>query len=362
MQAIRFEMTHPARDGRPVFLAGTFNNWQAGDPRYRLEPIGSSRYAKEVTVSEAWPETIEYKYTRGDWSEVEVDRFGNPINNRRIPKTITYREDRVARWTEGGRFFQESFLPRLEPIEEPFAIPRFIRTRRITALLPHNYYETDRHYPVLYLQDGQNLFDDYAPFGNWAVDKRLAVLSEQGLGDVIIVAIDHAAEERVLEFTPSFRTRLGEGQGKEYTRFLTNVLKPYVDERFRTIPDREFTGIGGSSMGGLISIYAGLMFPRTFSRLMIFSPSLWVAPQIAAHLLQMRGQFSGRIYLYGGGQEGKTMIPNLERFRSQLHTQTHSEHIQFELSIDPFGQHNEVRWGQEFPRALTWLYYGEQNP
>lgn len=360
MQAIRFETSYPGPEEGPIYLAGSFNNWHAGDPRYRLQRIGPNRAATELEILEEWPETIEYKYTRGDWSEVEIDRFGNPIHNRQVSKHTKSQHDEVARWTVGGQFYPGRFLPRIEAIEEPFAIPRLIRTRRITALLPYNYYETDRRYPVLYLQDGQNLFDDYAPFGNWAVDKRLAVLSEIGLGDVIVIAIDHAAEERVKEFTPSFRTRLGKGQGKTYTRFLTTVLKPYVDKRFRTLVGRAHTGIGGSSLGGLISIYAGMMFPEVFSKLMIFSPSLWVVPQIPFHLLQMSAEFSGRIYLYGGGQEGETMIPNLERFRSQLRAQTRSEHVQFELTIDPFGQHNEVRWGQEFPRALTWLYYGDQ--
>ena len=111
--------------------------------------------------------------------------------------------------------YNPDFLPNKVVISESFEIPQLIKTRRITALLPYDYNSSDRRYPVLYLQDGQNLFDDYAPFGNWGIDKKLAHLAGQGKGDIIIVAIDHAEEERIAEFTPSYNTRLGKGRGKE---------------------------------------------------------------------------------------------------------------------------------------------------
>lgn len=252
--------------------------------------------------------------------------------------------------------------PDIRIIDEAFEIPQLIKTRRIAALLPYNYEETDKHYPVLYLQDGQNLFDDYAPFGNWAVDKSLAQLSKAGFGDVIIVAIDHAAEERIAEYTPSQHTKLGVGDGKKYVRFLADTLKPYIDNNFRTKPEREFTGIGGSSMGGLISIYAGLIYPEVYGKLMIFSPALWVAPNIHFHSINFYATFSTRIYLYAGGQEGSNMIPNVERFKEAIVRQGGNQNnIQFNLSIDPQGQHNEAKWGMEFPTALKWLYFPDNN-
>ncbi|MEM9260869.1 MAG: alpha/beta hydrolase-fold protein, partial [Bacteroidota bacterium] len=227
------------------------------------------------------------------------------------------------------------------------------------VLLPHDYYETDKRYPVLYLQDGQNLFDDQAPFGNWGVDKRLAVLSELGKGDIIIVSIDHADDQRVAEFTPSFRTRLGRGDGKKYVRFLADTLKPYIDDHFRTKPEPQYTGIGGSSMGGLISIYAGMMYPEVYDKLMIFSPSLWVTPNIPFQLVDLTNEFNGRIYLYGGAAESATMVPNLERFKDQLSQHQGATTVEFRLEVDPDGQHNEARWGEEFPKAIEWLFFSE---
>jgi hypothetical protein len=90
---------------------------------------------------------------------------------------------------------------------------------------------------------------------------------------------------------------------------------------------------------------------------MVFSPSLWVTPDIPFGLMKLTTPFRGRIYLYGGEAESQTMVPNMERFRDQLLAQTGSDHLDIELAIDPLGQHNEARWGREFPRAVEWLFF-----
>ena len=248
-------------------------------------------------------------------------------------------------------------LPKIEVISENFEIPQLIQTRRIAALLPHDYYDTDKRYPVLYLQDGQNLFDEYAPFGNWSVDKNLATLFEEGFGDIIIIGIDHAGDKRIKEYTPSYTTKLGRGDGKKYVRFLSDTLKPFVDKKFRTLPDRAHTGIGGSSMGALISIYAGLMYPEVYSKLMIFSPALWVAPNIHFHFLNFDHSQDVKAYLYAGGEESEKMIPNIENFKSAFDKKSIQANFEFKLTIDPKGKHNEAHWGREFPKALKWLFF-----
>ncbi|MEL6356303.1 MAG: alpha/beta hydrolase-fold protein [Bacteroidota bacterium] len=352
--------TNPG-DPRPVYIAGNFNSWQPGEPEYQLQPTGQEgEYRIELQLSDG-TEYVEYKFTRGAWDCVELERYGHHAPNRRhlVGSRWTH-IDMVERWASGGMNFRADLLPRIEVISENFEIPQLIRTRRIAALLPHDYYETDRHYPVLYLQDGQNLFDDYAPFGNWGVDKRLAMLAELGKGDIIIVSIDHAREQRVAEFTPSFQTRLGHGDGKKYVRFLADTLKPYIDDHFRTLPAPQYTGIGGSSMGGLISIYAGMMYPEVYDKLMIFSPALWVAPDMPYQLVDLTNEFNGRIYLYGGNAESSTMVPNLERFQQELASREGASTVEFRLEIDPYGQHNEARWGEEFPKAIEWLFFAEE--
>ncbi len=351
------ELTTPEDNDLPVFITGNFNNWTEADDRYRMTKTGDGRYEYTFTLNGTLPETIEYKFLRGSWENEELDAYGNTRHNRRLQTHSGRITAHVPRWRNMGLAYKPEFLPKIEVISENFEIPQLIKTRRIAALLPHNYYESNRRYPVLYLQDGQNLFDDYAPFGNWAVDKKLALMAEKGQGDIIIVSIDHAESERIAEFTPSIKTRLGVGEGKKYVRFLADTLKPYVDKHFRTLPGRDHTGIGGSSMGGLISIYAGLMYPEVYSRLMIFSPSLWVAPNIHTSVLDFPDPLETRIYLYGGKNEGAGVVPSILRFKHAIEKHALSDNVVFQLAIDPKGQHNEARWGEEFPKAIEWLFF-----
>ncbi len=351
------ELTTPDNSELPVYLTGNFNNWTAADERYRMTQTAPGRYEFTFPHNGDLPEVIEYKFLRGSWDSEELDGYGNTRQNRRIPAHAGRISAHVPRWRSDGLAYNPGLLPIIQIIDEAFEIPQLIKTRRIAALLPHDYEQTDRRYPVLYLQDGQNLFDDYAPFGNWAVDKKLALMAEKGQGDIIVISIDHAEHERIAEFTPSIKTRLGRGDGKKYVRFLADTLKPYVDRHFRTLPDRDHTGIGGSSMGGLISIYAGLMYPEVYSRLMIFSPSLWVAPNLHTSVQDFPDPIQTRIYLYGGKNEGAGVVPSILRFKQAIEEHVLSDNVIFQLSIDPKGQHNEARWGEEFPKAVEWLFF-----
>lgn len=351
-------LTDTATDDRPIYVAGNFNDWAIGEEPYRLKESSESG---QFEISLDLPDSIkhiEYKYARGGWEGVELGQNGeNALNHSRYVDKDWTIPDRVKVWAGAGLRYREEHLPKIVVLNESFEIPELIRTRRVAALLPHDYYETDKHYPVLYLQDGQNLFDEHAPYGSWGVDKQLASMAGRGKGDVIIIAIDHAAEERISEFTPSFKTKLGRGEGRQYIRFLAETLKPYIDGNFRTLPEAEHTGIGGSSLGGLISIYAGIIYPTVYDRLMIFSPSLWVIPKIPYHIMRLTHKFRGKIYLYGGEAESKSMVSDMLRFEEELKQETKSQQVEFKVAIDPVGQHNEARWGEEFPRAMEWLFF-----
>ncbi|MEY4937038.1 MAG: hypothetical protein RIS64_3397, partial [Bacteroidota bacterium] len=149
----------------------------------------------------------------------------------------------------------------------------------------------------------------------------------------------------------------GKMQGKKYMLFLVEVLKPYIDKTFRTKSERIFTGIGGSSLGGLISLYAGLKYSTIFGRLLIFSPSLWVVSGAKMEITPFNDTAPTRIYMYAGGQEGANMVPNARRVKRQLESHEFSnKKVEINLSIDPKGQHTEARWGQEFTKAIEWLF------
>lgn len=251
-----------------------------------------------------------------------------------------------------------SFDPLIEIIEEDYKIPQLNRNRRISALLPFDYYKNEVHYPVLYLHDGQNLFDDHSPFGNWAIDRSLGRLAKMGKGNLVVIAIDHGGEDRITEYLPFNSQRYGKGQGKKYIEFLQETLKPYVEKKYRVLSDAAHTGIGGSSMGGLISLYAGLCYPEIFSKMMVFSPSLWLSPKIYQIARQFVPTKATALYLYAGGKESQVHLPNVMRFGSDLlaHKDTG---FRFKFSHNPDGVHHETNWREEFPEALQWLYFGQ---
>ncbi|MEM6317107.1 MAG: alpha/beta hydrolase-fold protein [Bacteroidota bacterium] len=252
---------------------------------------------------------------------------------------------------------QPNYQPIIRIIEEDYEMPQLGRRRRISALLPHDYETSEKYYPVLYLHDGQNLFDENAPYGNWAIDKSLTQLRKEGHGEVIIIAIDHGEKDRISEYSPFPSERFGAGQGILYLRFLLETLKPYVDRTFRVLSDGANTGIGGSSMGGLFSLFAGLRRPDVFSKMMIFSPSLWIAPRIYKMAQRFQPVGQSLMYLYSGEKESPTHHTNIEVFIAYLKMNNLSEdQFKKQLVINPQGTHSEYYWSREFPVALKWLF------
>jgi len=250
-----------------------------------------------------------------------------------------------------------TFDPHIKLIEDEFEIPQLNKTRRIWVLLPYNYYESEQSYPVLYLQDAQNLFDESAPFGTWGIDKHMAELSKEG-HDFIVIAVDHAGKERISEYNPYQHREFGKGQGKMYARFIINTLKPHVDKKYRTKPEREFNGIGGSSMGALISAYIGIVHPKHFGKLMIFSPSFWYSDKIYFDAFNYKYIYPTKIYLYAGERESKYMTQHVRRFRHAIEAQSYEKRLTtFKVQINPVGEHGERYWGQAFNDAVTWLFY-----
>ncbi len=353
-----FTLQSDEADERPVYLTGNFNRWDPRDAAYQMNPAGTNRYELEVD-NEVLPERIEYKFTRGGWENVEIDRFGNITPNRKIQKKRQKAEDHVERWRINWGPFKKEFFPIVEIISEDFYIPQLNRTRKIWALLPYNYHQTDKTYPVMYLHDAQNLFNEGSAYGNWEIDKKMSILAEYGRGDVIIIAIENGSEDRIREYMLDNDSITKNAEGKKFIRFLADTLKPYVDQHYRTQSERGATGIGGSSLGGLISIYSGFLYPEVYSKLLIFSPSLWVNPENNFPQMNFKNPYNIKVYMYGGEQEGSEMAERIELFEQTMEGWENSHSLQFDLktSINPEGKHQEFYWSQEFPRAMEWLYY-----
>lgn len=343
-------------DARPVYMSGNFNNWRTQDKEFIMKKIGINTYCYQFSDDFEFPEILLYKFTKGDWSDVEIDEYGNRTENRSTINRKGIQREHVSRWRRNWLPFKQPYLPQVLLISDEFEIPQLNKTRKIWALLPHDYDSSGESYPVMYLQDAQNLFNEDAPYGNWEIDKKLAVMAEYKIGKIIIIAIEHAEEERIKEFNVG-KTVLGKGQGKQYIKFVTETLKPFVDYNFRTKKEREFTGIGGSSMGGLISVFCGLMYPKVYGKLMVFSPSLWVVPKLIVDS-ENENTEDTKIYLYAGGEESESMIEHVQSFKdNMIASEFVKDKMKINLSINMEGKHNETYWGAEFPKAIEWLFF-----
>lgn len=360
---IKFSLNTQGGDDRPVYLIGNFNSWTTFDEAFKMKRYQDGTYSFNIPYNNL-PEIVDYKYTRGDWSSVELTSDFNIAPNRKFVKKTSPSiiVDEVLNWRRNWLPYKKPLTPKVELIDEAFEIPQLGKTRKIWALLPHDYYvQTEKRYPVLYLNDAQNLFDENSPYGNWGIDKKLAVLTEYDRGDVIIIAIEHAGHDRISEYNFG-SDLLGPASGKKYIRFLTDTLKIYVDKNYRTYPDRKYTGLGGSSLGGLISIFGGLIYPEVYSKLMIFSPSLWAAKDLTFPHIHFFEKFHTKMYIYSGGMESKDHLNNMLEFERKIKIQSQQyADLEIRTSINPHGKHMEAYWSDEFPRAIDWLFFDNQE-
>ncbi len=359
---MEFFLTTTEIDDRPVFITGNFNKWNPKSPQFQLKEIDKGKYY--IKIEDALlPALVEFKFTKGGWENVELDKYGNITPNRRAEKKEERSLNSVEKWRLNWGPFKKEYFPIVELISEEFYIPQLDRTRKIWALLPYNYYKSKKDYPVLYLQDAQNLFREGSPFGNWEIDKKLSILSEYGRGNVIVIAVEHGNDDRINEYVFENPKLTENAEGKKYIRFITDTLKPYVDANYRTKKDRENTGIGGSSLGALISIYGGFLYPEVYSKLMLFSPSLWVEPDNNFPMVSFQHKFKTKVYLYGGIKEGSQMVKRIRTFENAMRKWEEQGLFDFEFreSINDEGTHQEFFWSQEFPRAVEWLYYDSKE-
>ena len=360
-KTLTINLTSLKEDDRPVYIAGDFNGWNAQGAEYMLIKK-DSQYQIDLSLPSELTQ-IAFKFTRGGWENGEIDKHGNITPNRIAATDAGSVDAIVERWRTNWSPFKKEYLPIIKLVSDAFEIPQLHKTRRVWALLPHDYDKDDQHYPVLYLQDAQNLFNESSEFGNWEIDKKLSILAEYGWGDVIIVAVEHGEEDRAREYTLGPNKVLEGSEGKKMIRFMADTLKTYIDQNYRTLPGRETTGIGGSSLGGLISIYAGFLYPEVYSKLMIFSPSLWAAPNLNFPMLPLLAPFVSRVYMYAGDNESAHLVTHVKSFVSRMQEQVANiaAELVFKTSIRPGGQHNEFYWAQEFPRALEWLFFDSKE-
>lgn len=226
--------------------------------------------------------------------------------------------------------------------------PELNNRRDILVWLPDSYNGSDRRYPVMYMHDGQNLFDSFTSFAGveWGVDETMQALGSQGL-EAIVVGLNHAGPDRIAEYNPFADPPKC---GLRYLDFLTATIKPMIDHDFRTLTDRAYTGILGSSMGGLISLYAFFRRPDVFGLVGALSPALWIAHGGIYTYIQHAVAPQGRIYLDHGTHE-----TSAARMSHLLQEKGYRLDESLKYVEEQGGRHTETAWAGRLPEALRFL-------
>jgi predicted alpha/beta superfamily hydrolase len=248
--------------------------------------------------------------------------------------------------------------------------PQLHNHRPLYVCLPPSYAAGERRYPVIYMQDGQNLFDEPLSYaGEWQVDETLEALSLERI-EAIVVGIPNTGIHRIDEYSPFKDLKLQKGgRGDWYVAFVANTVKPLIDRDFRTLPQREHTGIFGSSMGGLISLYAHFCRPEVFGFAGVMSPSFWFAKEAIFPYVQQATAKPGRIYLDTGTHEGRvkradTASPHkytsiyltaIRHMRDLLEQKGYRSGHELHYVEEENGLHNEAAWSRRLPDALRFL-------
>jgi metallo-beta-lactamase class B len=237
-------------------------------------------------------------------------------------------------------------------------MPELNRKRRIWIYLPNDYASSTKMYPVLYMHDGQNLFDNQTSFsGEWGIDEAMSNMEKNGYSGCIVVGIDNGGAQRLNEYSPFVNVAYGGGQGDEYTSFLVQTLKPYIDANYRTLANRANTLIAGSSMGGLISMFAAIKYPEVFSRVGVFSPAYWFSDSLFQFIKEKTISEPIRFFHISGANESPSMVALMQRYDSLLATEGYAI-ADRKLVVKSDGAHSEWFWKREFPEAFTWLISG----
>jgi enterochelin esterase-like enzyme len=245
----------------------------------------------------------------------------------------------------------------------------FRNTRFLRVWLPPGYDDaenSERHYPVLYLNDGQNLFEASASFTGveWQVDETADRLIREGaVPPMIVVGLDNAGKDRLREYMPhrSMHPVMLRVQGQRYPDFLMKEVMPFVEQTHRVATSPENTGLGGSSLGALIALYTAMVRPGVFGRLLLESPSLWASNRQAIKESRAARIWPERIYLAAGTAEAgsserdRTVVDDVRELAAILRRAVLSEK-RLRLVIKDGAGHSEAAWAERFPEALQFLF------
>jgi predicted alpha/beta superfamily hydrolase len=239
---------------------------------------------------------------------------------------------------------------------------RFLRNQRdLIVYTPLDYNEQQsRRFPVLYLHDGQNLFDgatSFIPGQDWHVGQTADAVIASGQVEPLIIVGMYNTKARIREYTPTWVPKLGGGRADRYGKFVMEEVKPFIEREYRTLPGPEHTGVGGSSLGGLVSLYLGLKHANVFGRIAALSPSIWWNQRVMLKFAAGANvEPRPKIWLDIGTREGPRIVPEVEQFRDILLRKGWRLEVDLYYERVEGAEHNEAAWAQRVAPFLRFLF------
>lgn len=381
--------------GTELSIGSNLNTWNPKNTEWFATQLDSTHFSLVVSIDSKYiGQEIEYKWTYqypdstgNGWEYTENPAGTGEYGNRKyiVKAANNVINDTVSFPNNSGVSNSTVTGGKLDIIE--MKMPQFSdgRTRKIRVWLPDGYDpgDSEKKYSVLYMHDGQNLFDAATSFiGEWEVDESLARLMKNGYEPTIVVGIDNGELHRFNELCPSWELNtLGKKYisapvGEKYADFIVNTVKPYIDEHYNTLPEREHTGIGGSSMGGIMSMYMTMEYPDVFDYGILFSPAMHIYNDDVLDKFLDNYDFAAmenlpKLYLFAGALTGGSepgtpydeacITKYVGIIKNALTDRNYPEQI-IGASVDINGYHIESTWAKHFPIALNWLSSVRENP
>lgn len=372
----------------PIYIASSHNGWNPADPAMKLTRRSDMRWQIVLPKPEL-DSRMAFKFTRGSWDLVEVDPKYEDIDNRLLPEVDAARlgpgekpviELTVEAWRdqrpwEPARVAMNPYrkievgagtLKRVEVVGGGASVG----ARDVLVWLPPGYADAanaQKTYPVLYMQDGQNLFEKLPGLpAEWRADETAARLIEEGrIEPVIIVGIPHAGTGRAGEYSPAPLLEGVEPRGRAYIEFVINQVKPRIDRAFRTATGPENTAIGGASLGGLIALEAATERPDVFGKVLAESTPLAIKQGAGFQHFVRKKNWPAKVYFGMGGKEAGTdaaddslnrqYVASAGAFRELLRGRGFTDQTLL-VKVDPEAVHNEEAWAARFAEALVFLF------
>ena len=344
-------------------LGSNLGGWNPAAPGFAFTRDEKGRFTLTLELREGT--NVEYKVTRGGWNTVEKNADGTEMKNRVLdvkgPATV---ELQVARWIDTPGPVAEARHTVVGHVEILPGVksPELGNARDVRVYLPPSYARGQRRYPVLYLHDGQNVFDEATAFvkQEWRADEAAEALARIGK-ELIIVGVDNTSD-RGSEYAP-FRAPMNDytARGEQYVAFLVKTLKPMIDAKYRTLPDAAHTALAGSSLGGLITVYAALSQPGIFGFAAAFSPTVSSADFSLERWARTQPHATSRLYLDMGDHEddsaawNQVLVEATEDLGKLLREQGHETRV----VIAKGAHHNEDAWAPRLAPVMDWFLSGK---